>query len=514
MSTIAGAEVRVTGQGAAPRYVPPSNVTSTLDALRAHKDWELTITEPLFAQLHAHLFPGDHDEHGAVLLVGVSETPNGARLLVREMLLAKDGVDYVRGQRGYRMLTGRFVARAAARARDERLAYLAVHNHRGTDQVAFSDDDLASHRRGYPALLDIVDGLPVGALVFAENAVAGSLWLGPETQRQLRQLTVLGMPQQRLFPSPPARAPEREEEYDRQARIFGDRGQALLSQLTVGVIGAGGIGSLIIELLARLGVSHFIIIDPDVISTTNVPRITGSSYFDARSWLTAAGRPQWMRRLGERFATPKVTHMRRLIHKANKRAKVEALRADVTEDATARLLRSCDYIFLAADSMQARHTFNALVHAFLIPGVQVGVKVPVDTENGLVGDIFSTSRSVLPGSGCLLCNGLVTAAGLQREAETAAERTLQRYVEEKDVLAPSVITLNAFAAAIATNDFLFSLTGLTDAAAHRGYITYHPRQRLIKRISPRRDEGCVHCGAGSVSLLARGDEADLPTKIG
>ncbi|MCZ7579106.1 MAG: hypothetical protein M5U18_19515 [Dehalococcoidia bacterium] len=37
-------------------------------------------------------------------------------------------------------------------------------------------------------------------------------------------------------------------------RLFGDAGQALLSQLKVGVVGAGGAGSLVNEYLSRLGV--------------------------------------------------------------------------------------------------------------------------------------------------------------------------------------------------------------------------------------------------------------------
>ncbi len=51
-----------------------------------------------------------------------------------------------------------------------------MHCHGGTDEVGFSSDDLASHRRGYPALLDITDGGPVGALVLARNALAGDIW--------------------------------------------------------------------------------------------------------------------------------------------------------------------------------------------------------------------------------------------------------------------------------------------------------------------------------------------------
>jgi hypothetical protein len=137
------------------------------------KPWRILFPEKLYAELHAHLFSGDRDEHGAVVLAGLAETDRDVRLLVRELHLAQDGADYVPGKRGYRMLRSEFITGRVLKARDERLIYLAVHNHGGSDHVAFSGDDMRSHERGYPALLDITRGLPVGALVLAENAVAG-----------------------------------------------------------------------------------------------------------------------------------------------------------------------------------------------------------------------------------------------------------------------------------------------------------------------------------------------------
>src|SRR5690242_18713250 len=106
---------------------------------------ELVLPGPVWERVHGHLFPGDGDEHGVVLAAGVSSTADRTRLLVREAFLAKDGVDYLPGERGYRMLTAAFVRDQALFCRDERLAYLAVHNHGGRDSVAFSDPDLRSH---------------------------------------------------------------------------------------------------------------------------------------------------------------------------------------------------------------------------------------------------------------------------------------------------------------------------------------------------------------------------------
>src|SRR4051812_30745843 len=118
----------------------------------------LHIAEPQFFRLMGHLFPGDHDEHGAVVLAGIVDTPRGTRFLAREVVLARDGIDYVPGTRGYRALSTDFIVRVSDQCARENLCYFAVHCHGGRDSVRFSSDDRASHARGYPALVDITNG--------------------------------------------------------------------------------------------------------------------------------------------------------------------------------------------------------------------------------------------------------------------------------------------------------------------------------------------------------------------
>jgi hypothetical protein len=84
-----------------------------------------------------------------LILAGLTETKRGVRLLARDLHLAVDGVDYVPGKRGYRMLKSQFISERIVTCRDERLVYLAIHNHGGRDSVGFSSDDNRSHERGY-----------------------------------------------------------------------------------------------------------------------------------------------------------------------------------------------------------------------------------------------------------------------------------------------------------------------------------------------------------------------------
>lgn len=470
------------------------------------------IPETLFEQLTSHLFPGDADEHGAIIAAGICESDREVRLLAREIFVAKDGVDYVPGKRGYRALTADFVARISHRCAQENLCYFAVHCHGGDDCVDFSPTDVESHRRGYPALLDITKGGPVGALVFARNAVAGSIWT-VNGVFPLESLTVIGQNIRRLYPSPQKSPIAANPLYHRQSLMFGAAGQEILKRTKVGIIGLGGAGSLLNEWLAHLGIGEIVGIDFDKLEPSNQPRVVGSRSSDAQVFLSTM---KWsaMRRLGRYLAKFKAKVAERVAQRANPGIRYYAVIDNVTRRDAALLLKAADFIFLCADSAQARLVFNALVHQYQIPGIQVGSKVPVDKETGEIGEIFAVSRPVLPYAtgGCLLCNGLISAAKLQDEALTDQERKRQAYVEDELVIAPSVITLNAVATAQAANDFLLGYFGLFTSAARRGYTMHFCRERHWTSVDCKASAACLHCGSSSKSILARGDRAILPCR--
>jgi len=460
-------------------------------------------------ELTAHLFPGDDDEHGAVIAASVVRTPRGTRFLAHQLFLARDGVDYVAGERGYRMLTATFVMDCVLKCAELGMAYFAIHCHGGGGHVGFSRDDLASHERGYRALLDILDGQPAGALVFAEDAVAADIWFPSGERGQLAEFVVTARPIRRLYSEPPARPAAADERYDRQSRLFGDRGQDLLKRQKVGVIGAGGIGSLVVEYLARVGVGELVVVDPDRIEKSNVSRVVGSRLRDARPWLTHPRVPQPLRQSFEQFRTLKVSVARRVAKLANRRLHFKCVPSDVVTSAAEQLV-DCDYIFLAADSMQARLVFNALVHQYLIPGVQIGAKAQVDEESGDLVDLFVVVRPVGPGEGCLWCNGLIPPGKLQEEATDPVQRRRQRYIDDEDIPAPSVITLNAIAASHAANDYLMAVTALLETRGW-SWLRFDPRTKELFHELPRKDATCRECSAHG--RLGRGATMRLPIKM-
>jgi hypothetical protein len=466
--------------------------------------WTLIMDGQLHGELIAHLFPGDDDEHGAVISAGVATSGRGTRLLARELFIAQDGVDFVPGRRGYRMLTAEFVRDRIRHCRDEGLAYLAVHNHGGRDRVDFSGTDNTSHERGYPALLDISEQ-PVGALVLAEKALAGDIWTQDRMRRTIKKTIVVGRNLTQIYPSPPALPPRADASYDRQARWFGDRGQELLGRMKVVVIGSGGVGLPLVTMLGRLGVGHVIAVDPDRVEPVNLPRLPEATRFDAMTPLHALG----LHTLANRLSTRKVRLARRAVRRANPRARFTGIPLNIIEPEAAHAVTDADFIFLAADTHHARMVFNAVTQQYLIPGIQLGTRIDVSPATGVVGDIRSNIRVVLPCSGCLRCNGLISATRLQDEARDPYERARNRYVDE--IPAPSVITFNTAIAAQAASDFLLMTGELMEPTAPIDYLRVRPRRRRWEAVGvlPNRP-ACRDCGSASNSRRARGGSVDLP----
>ncbi|WP_439663829.1 ThiF family adenylyltransferase [Lentzea sp. HUAS TT2] len=439
--------------------------------------WSLALPPRMWAELSEHLFL-DGDEHGAVILAGIADGPRGPRLLGRELLIATDGVDYVAGTFGYRALSPEFVRDAAVRAADEQLAYLAVHNHFGSTSVGFSPVDFASHERGYPALRQIT-GQVVGAVVFTPQAAAGDLWLRDGARAELAEVIVPGNNLIRLRPRL-APATVSDLRYDRQARLFGDQGQETFNRLRVAVVGLGGVGSMLVEFLSRLGVGHLVLIDDEKVEETNLSRLIAAEQTDVGKLKTDLASRNALR------ANPEIT--------------LEPIAERVEHPTARQALASCDWIFLAADTDAARHWVNETVHRYLIPATQAGVKVPVGAD-GTIGQIHAATRLLVPGKTCMWCDGLINSTNLAIDMHPGEERRLARYLDE--VPAPSVIALNSVAVAEAVNHFMLAVTALHEDDTDTASILHRPRSRDRALVVSRQDPTCSACGLNGP--LGRGD---------
>lgn len=249
--------------------------------------------------------------------------------------------------------------------------------------------------------------------------------------------------------------------YARQVLVIGGSRQKILSELTIVVVGAGGTGSTVFELLVRLGVGRIIIIDDDIVETSNVTRIHGSTLSD--------------------IGRPKVDVLRDYADRIGLGTIVETIRAKVTSAAPLMAMRGADAIFGCTDDHAGRSFLSRLAYRYLIPLFDCGVKIDVDDDDVIDG-IHGAVIAAGPGLPCLQCNGQIDADQVQAEMMPMDEREARAgegYVPGIGGATPAVITYTTAVASLVVGEFLHRIIGLPDPVANQ--LVVFDRHKINRR---------------------------------
>lgn len=437
---------------------------------------ELTIKAADLAALQRVLF-GDGVEHCAILYASQTTRSDGSiRLLVRELQVpAVD--DYVSQNMSHAVLRPDFVARITKRARREKLSLVFVHSHPGSSAPHFSivDDEGERQLAGFLGHRH-PDNLHA-ALVVSEGGFRARQ-LGTHTEVRV---VSLGEYRTILF-DPEQASADVSDLFDRQVRAFGAAGQRVLEQVCVAIVGLGGTGSLLAQQLVHLGIRKFILIDPDVIESTNLNRVVGALPAD--------------------IGSPKVDVAARYIEAFAPHATVTRVNGDITRARTARALLDADLVFGCTDSHGSRAVLQQVSYQYLIPCIDMGVTIT--TAQGTVSGIFGRVQLLSPGYACFTCSGLLHPDEVRRDMMTAFERKLDPYLQGVREPAPAVISLNGTVASLALTMFMAYVTGIPSQGR---YLVYNARTSTLRSVRSEPKDDCYICSlSGS---FARGDSRPL-----
>lgn len=373
---------------------------------------------------------------GRVVSIGADPWSGEAcrRYIVREVIPLTSGDVSSAGATHLTVRTETFV-RLLKRAGEDGDVPGFLHGHPGGQDGFSSWDDrneavlwsAARNRNGDAAELLSVLALPGGAfrarIWSNESAPALSdVWLTGGACRLDR---------------PCVEAPARPD-LDRQARVFGDRFNATLSQLRVVVVGAGGTGSPLAMMLARAGVGQLAVIDDDLVEATNLHRLHGVGRRDV-------GRPK---------AEAICDHLSGL---GLEGAFVPVV-ANVLDARCRDALRAANVIFCATDDHAGRLMLNRFAYFYETPVIDLGLAVGPQIL-GKLRDMTGRVTLLYPGAPCLLCRGIVDPVKardeeLRRSApEEYARRREEGYVFGGGDPEPAFIAQTTSVAAMAMNEF-------------------------------------------------------------
>ena len=239
-------------------------------------------------------------------------------------------------------------------------------------------------------------------------------------------------------------SPDKDHFTVRTKQAFGGGTVEKLGRLSAGVVGCSGTGSIVAELLARLGIGRLVLVDPDVVEGKNLSRILNATKADAdarRSKVEVVGRALSNIGLG---------------------TDVAILAAHLSTPEAIRAVASCDVVFGCMDGVEGRHVLNRLAAFYLLPYFDVGVRIDADGQGG-VSQLCAAVNYVQPDGSSLLSRGVYTMDDVCAETikrtnpHEYASRRREGYLRGVREDRPAVISVNALAASHAVNEFLARL---------------------------------------------------------
>jgi molybdopterin/thiamine biosynthesis adenylyltransferase len=466
---------------------------------------DLILQERHQRLLQAELLRPDGAEHAAYVMFGTSRIAADPfsqrprlRLLIHDVLPVEPGEIKSSDARHISWKTDRFVRLLAQAAREGRQVGIAHSHPEGPPAFSPQDDlneaelvRLAQNRNGGDALMPSL-------LFCGDGAIRARVWVSPTEVAEVETIRSLGSTW-RTLRAPGLDAPD-DPTLARQSLALGAAFNRILKSLRVGVIGAGGTGSPLIQQLARMGVGHVAIFDPDRVELSNLNRLYGATREDAE--------------LGRK----KVEVARREVERMGLGTQVATYDAWIGSEACRDALKSLDLVFGCTDDHDGRGLINRLAYYYLIPVIDVGLALRVAERHGEARLEADGRVTVLePGTSCLICRRVVNPAIAAEEALRRTDpaeyerRKAEAYVRGEGDPAPAVVAFTTSVATMAIEEMMQRLQGFRGAD---GAIANRVRRfGFVEDVRPGAvRQPCRVCGAPHI--VGAGDVLPFLGRVG
>ncbi|MBV9719232.1 MAG: ThiF family adenylyltransferase [Candidatus Eremiobacteraeota bacterium] len=360
------------------------------------------------------------------------------------------------------------------RANRDGLSIVQVHTHPASEQATFSSVDAAGEDEMMPVIARRLPDRVHATLVLGRSSSSVRFY-DRELNRNDGRIVSVGAKIERLDHL-------RVGTIDRFVRSYlalGKGGQAALQDMTIGVVGLGGLGSVVAEQLSYLGVERVVLIDPDHVEESNLNRVVGAVPSDVRRNKVEVAAARY------RSVLPSAT--------------VDMVVGSIIDERVARAIVDCDLAFCCTDGHGSRAVLSWLAYQYLVPVVDVGVQIDVFDET--VAAIAGRVQLVGPGMPCLHCCESLDANRVREEFMTEEERARDAYVTGAAVAQPAVVTFNSVAASLATTMLLGLATPLRLAARMQ---TFNAMTGQVRPAEATPKDGCPFCSASS-AVFGLGD---------
>lgn len=346
----------------------------------------IAMTEVLDNQLRGHLDKGPDQEDLTFALWRPSRGYSRFTAILQQLVLPEAGERTLHGNVAF---TPDYVQRVLTLA-EHGFGIALLHSHLGPGWQGMSQDDVIAERDRLASAVAGRTGLPlVGLTRGTDGTWSGRFWFrhSPSTYTRCWATTVRVVGQQLHMSYHPQLLPPPipSESQTATVSVWGEKKQAELARVHVGIIGLGSVGSIVAEALSRVGIARLSFIDHDQIERRNLDRTLGATLKDATQKITKVA-------VAERLVT--ATH-------TAEQFRVESYSGSLLWPEGLQRALDCDVLFSCVDRPLPRHLLNALSYAHLIPVIDGGILAKVEKEHLIHADW--RVHTIGPGRPCLVC---------------------------------------------------------------------------------------------------------------
>ncbi len=350
------------------------------------------------ASVHLLRVDGQEDLCFAIWFPSLGRTRTTA--LLRELVLPVDGERSVHGNASF---VSAYLERALEVASINSGGIALLHSHPdGYGWQGMSRDDIETEQ-GIAASVWAATDLPlVGLTLAGDGSWSARFWNRTAPRIYERNdcgtVRVIADDLRVSFNNRLAFPPQSNGQQVRTVAAWGEAAQMDLTRLRVGIIGAGSVGSMIGEALARTGFEDVSLIDFDHVEEHNLDRLSYAT----------------MRDIGRLKVETMAEHLSERATASEWHA--ETTIASVCHNKGFRAALDCDLLFSCVDRPWGRYVLNLIAYAHLIPVFDGGISARMNRSSKLAGADWK-ALTAAPGRQCLQCAGQYDPSLVQMERE-------------------------------------------------------------------------------------------------
>lgn len=353
------------------------------------ESYSVIMTEKIHKQLVNHLIRKDGQEDLCYATYTVSKASKRFTGIITSVILPREGERSVHGNVSF---TSEYYERVLKIANKNKEGLVFLHSHPFPGWQGMSEDDIIAETRMAPSAHSVTSVPLLGMTVGNDESWSARFWIKDLEQKRryermwCESVRVLGEKLSITFNDYLLSPSFDTKKQLRTISAWGKDTQENISRLKIGIVGLGSVGSIVAEILARTGVSNFVLIDFDTLEEKNLDRTNVLKKDIGRSKVDA------IKDMILRSATsPNISIATSEYSICEKEGYDEAL--------------GCDVLFSCVDRPWPRQVLNYIAYSHLIPVIDGGILVRTNRDNTKIKGADWKAQTVGYSRPCLECLG-------------------------------------------------------------------------------------------------------------